>query len=149
MSRGPLPNATHSRARDTARREAQRVVYPVTGQLYGPPDLQALTGVPTWSSDAETWYQAWRSMPHAVDFEATDWQRLGFLARLVEKYLATPTAGDLREIRAQESMFAATMADRARARIIIDKAAPLASVAPIRKSARDRLAATDGLAPQS
>jgi hypothetical protein len=113
------------------------------------PELADLTGVVNWSPPTVAWFETWRKAPQAQVFEATDWQRLGFLAYLVEDYFGgAADAKLLAEIRQNEERLGATYTDRQRARmrVVAPPDAPeqpgLASVTHL-DSARARLSEMD------
>ena len=88
------------------------------------------------------WFETWRTSPQAQLFEATDWARLLMLAPIVQAYMRRPSAAALSEIRMNEERLGATVVDRMRARIVIERneAAPaLAPVTDVREALQRRL----------
>jgi hypothetical protein len=83
------------------------------------PELRDLTSRDDWSEFTVNWYETWRKAPQAQLFEATDWQRLGLLAYIVERFTVRPSASSLQEIRQNEERLGATVVDRLRARMTI------------------------------
>lgn len=117
--RGPAPKEQHHRERDTKRRITDRqVVITDDGETRGPDPL------PEWSEQTVAWYETWRRAPQAQLFEETDWQRLVMLGAIVEAYFRKPNAAALTEIRLSEERMGATVVDRQRARIVIEREAP-------------------------
>jgi len=70
------------------------------------------------------WYRTWESAPQTQVFTPTDWQRLRVMVPLVDQYFRHPSASLMAEIRQNESLMGATHADRLRARMKVEKAAP-------------------------
>lgn len=107
------------------------------------PELKDLTGRTNFPPMVLKWYDTWRTSPQAKSFIATDWQRLGMVAFIFELYLAEPKATLLSEIRLNEERLGATIVDRQRARMNVErtegKSAQVLSLAP-GSSARDRIA---------
>lgn len=84
------------------------------------PELDELTGVDSWSPPTRAWFATWRRSPQSQVFEATDWQRLGMIAYLVEDYFGgAADRGLMAEIRQNEERLGATFTDRQRARMRI------------------------------
>lgn len=111
------------------------------GQKLGP-ELHVLTGRQDWIPAVKKWYETWRTSPQAKSFIDTDWQRLGLVAYLFEQYIVEPKAGILAEIRLNEERLGATVVDRQRARMNVektDKSATVLQLAP-GSSAKDRIA---------
>lgn len=139
--RGPAPQQTHSRERDTKRRiDANALNLVRDGETRGP-TLRQATGRNDWSAQVGAYWQTWRTSPQAQAFEDTDWQRLAMLVPLLELYVAIPDKGILAEIRLNEERLGATVADRQRLRMKI-KEAELAEVRkfPAGQSDEDLLA---------
>lgn len=108
------------------------------------PDLISLTGRLEWPEQVSKWYQIWRTAPQAKAFIDTDWQRLGMVAYLYEQFLLDPKPNLLSEIRLNEERLGATLVDRQRARMNIERTdvstgAQILSLAP-GSSAKDRIA---------
>ena len=77
------------------------------------------------SERTRAWYRTWSTSPQAARFLATDWQRLGMLAALVERYFEAPTPALMAEVRISEASLGATEADRLRLRWdVADESAP-------------------------
>lgn len=91
------------------------------------------------------WFDTWRRSPQAQLFEATDWSRLVLLAPIVDAYFRRPSAAALSEIRMNEERLGATVVDRMRARIKVEREVEEqdADVVQLRSvdSLRDRMAA--------
>lgn len=87
------------------------------GEVRGPelPDAEA------YLPQVRSWYETWRRSPQAETFVNTDWQRLQFLAPLVQRYWLAPHHLVMAEIRQSESLLGATFTDRLRARMKIDR----------------------------
>ena len=111
------------------------------GQALGP-ELTELTGRQDWLPAVKKWYATWRTSPQAKQFIDTDWMRLGMVAYLYEQYLIEPKSTLLSEIRLNEERLGATIVDRQRARMNVEKTeknATVLSLAP-GSSSRDRIA---------
>lgn len=139
MARGTM----HAKVLNSANRSGTphaSHMYARTGTVHGP-TLEDATLSADWSPFVVKWWDTWRLMPQAVDFEATDWLRLALLAPFYEAVLRKPSAATLSEIRMNEERLGATVVDRMRARMIIepreDAEATLAAVAPIRRKRAD------------
>lgn len=74
-----------------------------------------------WLPQVRMWWETWRNSPNAQVFEATDWRRLAMLAPIVQSYHVKPGAAALSEIRMNEERLGATVVDRQRARIRIER----------------------------
>ncbi|WEB38753.1 hypothetical protein MOV08_05170 [Streptomyces yunnanensis] len=85
--------------------EGRKVPVPVlrNGEAYHPETLN--------------WWITWINSPQVEAFLPTDWERLQQLAALVNAYWNDPKASTLAEIRQNESMLGATVADRQRLRM--------------------------------
>ena len=77
-----------------------------------------------FGADARRWYDAWGRSPMACRFVATDWARLGMLARVVDAFYRTPKPTLLAEIRLQEALFGGSPLDRRRAGFVIAPVEP-------------------------
>lgn len=120
MARGTM----HAAKPDDQRRRRNKPahdskVYEDDGSAYGP-TLAELTGR-SWRGEVEAWFEDWRHMPQARDFERTDWRRLALIAPLVEKMIDNPGAAAMSEIRMNEERLGATVTDRMRARMVISR----------------------------
>lgn len=111
------------------------------GQALGPTLLE-LTGRQDWTPMTKKWYETWRTSPQAKSFIATDWQRLGMVAYLFEQYLVEPKPTLMSEIRLNEERLGATVVDRQRARMNVEKSEKNGVVLQLASgsSARDRIA---------
>lgn len=137
MAKGTLhaPKA-EGRRRRNAPTHGENVVQD-DGVLRGP----ALEG--TWDAPVLDWYETWRRSPQAALFEETDWLRLRLLAPILQGYYRRPSAAALSEIRMNEERLGATVVDRMRARIRIEREedAPLAVVTDARAAIAARMGA--------
>ena len=115
MARGTLhaPKG-EGRRRRNAPTHGEKVV--VDDGLVRGPELAGEYGPET-----RAWYETWRRSPQAALFEATDWQRLTLLAAIVDRYFQRPSAAALSEVRMNEERLGATVVDRMRARIVVDR----------------------------
>lgn len=105
------------------------------------PELHELTGRQDWMPATKKWYETWRTSPQAKSFIDTDWQRLGLVAYLFEQYIVEPKPTVLSEIRLNEERLGATVVDRQRARMQVEKTDKNATVLSIAgSSARERIA---------
>lgn len=131
--RGPAPKLQHQRERDTRRRQSGEIVVVPDGRTRGPrPD-------PSWGPAATEWYAVWRRAAQAQLFEETDWAALRLLAPLVDAHALRPSAAAASEIRLATERFGATVVDRLRAKITIQREEPgaaLAAVTPITRVGR-------------
>jgi hypothetical protein len=103
----------------------------------------ALPGTDKFSAAVNSWYQTWVDAPQAQRFTGTDWQRLHFLAPLVEAYFQEPKATTLSEIRINESLLGATEADRQRLRWDLPKPEQVDTAKPDATDWRGRLRVVD------
>ena len=138
MARGTLhaPKGEGRRRRNAPTHGEQIVTD--DGEIRGP----ELRG--TFSDEVKIWHETWRRSPQAALFEETDWQRLQILASIVEAYFRRPSAAALSEIRMNEERLGATVTDRMRARIRVERDevegdAPLAPVVDARAQIAARL----------
>lgn len=141
--RGPVPKPADQRRRRNADTVSGATVID-DGEIVGP-ELVDVTGRATWTEQTLRWWSTWQASAQAKLFISTDWQRLGMVAALVESYWKRPSMAALSEIRLNEERLGATVVDRQRARITVERpdAVPStgdASVVPI-ASARASLAA--------
>lgn len=131
--RGPLPQQHSHRA---ARRASAIVKLTPDDELRGPP----LVG--SFSESTLAWYDTWRRSPQAQLFEATDWLTLQTLAPLYEIHTRRPSAASTAEIRITGERLGATVSDRLRLNVQIQREEHVAEVRPIndrRARLRDRL----------
>jgi hypothetical protein len=95
-----------------------------------------------FDAEVREWHETWRRSPQAALFEETDWSRLQMLASIVQAYVRRPGAAALSEIRMNEERLGATVVDRMRARMVIerdDADAPLAEVVDAREAIKRRM----------
>jgi hypothetical protein len=145
--RGPAPKTFHHRERDTRRRITSGQVRVVDdGELLGP-TLAEATLSDDWSPRTRAWWDTWRRSPQAKAFLATDWQTLALLADLVERYVASPTKDLAAEIRLVHASLGATVTDRQRLRLVVEKPqeATLHALPSTRADVLARLSARDDL----
>ena len=105
---GPGPVPTGKRP-GTIRRNKPK---PPTVLEPAPAPERALPG--EWGEGTLRWWSTWVRSPQSSQFAETDWQRLEFVACLIEQYLADPDRALLAEIRLNEERLGATVADRKR-----------------------------------
>lgn len=123
MARGTMhPKKENGRNRNGTPHATK--AYKRTGRIHGP-EIETATFRDSWGPEVRAWWETWRSAPQAVDFEATDWQRLALLAHFVEAVYnppagKAPSSAALSEIRMNEERLGATITDRMRARIVIE-----------------------------
>jgi hypothetical protein len=110
-NRGPVPKDHRSRQRD----EVPPTVVKSNGRAK-PPALPK-----GYLPETVTWFKTWASSEQAVEFAATDWQRLLMLAPLVDAYFTQPDRLLMAEIRASESKLGAMVEDRKRLRLKIEQ----------------------------
>jgi hypothetical protein len=135
---GPVPKDPAQRLR---RNRETRVALPAAGNESWPPLPLPPSGDP-WPDVVQAWYATWARSPQATQFTDTDWQRLHMLAPQVLDYWTTFDRAALAEIRMNETMLGATVADRKR--LAWDVAADDAPRAPAAPAAsRPRLRAVD------
>ena len=129
MARGTMHAAKPDgqRRRRNAPTHSDQVVTD-DGQVRGP----ELDG--PYAPQTLAWYDTWRRSPQAQLFEETDWSRLVLLAPIVDAYFRRPSAAALSEIRMNEERLGATVVDRMRARIKVqrDDEGEDADVVPLR-----------------
>lgn len=133
---GPAPKPDGSRRRRNAPTHGPERVVKADDVVRGP----ALLG--EWSPAVKAWHETWRRSPVAVTFEETDWQRLQMLAGLAERAFGGSIAA-MTEVRMSESLLGATVTDRLKARIRVERDddgdAPLASVTDATEAIKARL----------
>lgn len=142
--RGPVPQATHQRERDTRRSVTSKEAHLVAdGEVRGPTIRQA-TGRNDWGARATAYWETWRTSPQAQLFADTDWQRLAMIVPLVELYWddggRMPDKQLLAEIRLNEERLGATVQDRQRLRMKIAEAEKAAVVHIVADSPLSRIA---------
>ena len=103
------------------------------GEVRGPD----LPGADLYVPQVRDWYETWRRSPQAATFVNTDWQRLHFLAPLVNRYFLNPHHLVMAEIRHSESLLGATYTDRLKSRMKIEKTDDKPTVAPAGVAAID------------
>lgn len=137
MARGTLHNAKP----DDQRRRRNKPTH--SDRTVSDDGLRRGPDLPSgYSLAVVSWFETWRMAPQAALFEATDWQRLLMLAPIVEAYHKRPGAAALGEIRMNEERLGATVVDRMRARIVIDRDSEpvaLATVTDVRATLAARL----------
>lgn len=108
--RGPAPkeNAIRRNAVDLSHLEGDEDI---------PERLKKLFKRDSYSVATQRWWDTWVESDQAKSFKSTDWQRLQTLAPLVEAYFRRPGHNALAEIRQNESLLGATVADRMRLRM--------------------------------
>jgi hypothetical protein len=118
--RGPAPQESHSRARDTARRRTPAVTVVPDAVVRGP----ELPDGYEWPPATCSWWQQWRESPQAQTFIATDWSFLLDTALLhAEFWLGDLSRGA--ELRLRVAKFGATAEDRRRLKLAVgEPAAP-------------------------
>jgi hypothetical protein len=119
--RGPLPKAHRQRERDERRRQREFTTYERDGSVYGPSLPEATHRAASEFHPATVeWWEAWRRVPWARDFEPTDWTTLARIAPLVDTISrGTATAAAATEVRLTESALGATFGDRRRMRVAV------------------------------
>lgn len=136
---GPLPSATHQRARDTRRRLAPSASLTADDVVRGP-DLVEATGRDDWHPGTLRWYETWRTSPQAQAFLPTDWERLLLIAPLhdvIARNPQRPSTSAIAELRLNEERLGATYADRARLRMqVVTAARPGAASTSAHRKAR-------------
>ena len=137
--RGPAPKPDDQRRRrNTPTVEETRLVD--DGQRVGPTITKA-TGRSDWSPYVKAWFETWRTSPQAKAFLGTDWQRLAMLVLLVAAFELDPKPTTLAEIRQNEERLGATVVDRQRARMKVERDdAPAAPVVALATSRREDMA---------
>jgi hypothetical protein len=122
----------HQRERDTRRRQADAVMLTRDGVLRGP-DFP-YDAVPEPHPATLSWWDTWRRAPQAQLFEDTDWQTLKRAARLQDGVMTAVkvSAQAVSELRLIEERLGATVVDRQRAKIQIEKEGEDAEVVELR-----------------
>ncbi len=119
--RGPAPQAQHQRERDTKRRVTDRqIVVKDDGAEVGP-SIEDATLRSDWTPQTRQWWNVWRTSPQAKEFLGTDWNVLARCALLVERQILSPSGAIAAEIRLVEASLGATIADRQRLRLAIER----------------------------
>lgn len=137
--RGPAPKPSEQRRRRNA--ETVSGTHLIDDGFELGPSIEQATGKQIWIPQVLAWWKTWQTSPQAKSFIATDWQRLAFLAPLVELYWQEPDKNLLSEIRLNEERLGATVVDRQRARMTIEESKEQAQVISIAGSAaRERIA---------
>lgn len=120
---GPAPKAHRQRARDERRRQADQTVVKPDNKLRGP-DLDPAS---TFGPVTVAFYDKIRRSPQAQAYEDTDWLMVTDVLLPLHDAFTTGTrksAAMAAEIRQIMSSLGATVLDRQRARITIDRDAP-------------------------
>jgi hypothetical protein len=130
---GRAPKQVLSRARDTARRQAEMTKVAQDGALRGP-DLPEYD----WHPRTLAWWDTWRRSPLAQEFGQTDWDFLIDTAFLHSQMWG----GEVRlagEVRLRAAKFGATPEDRLRLKVQVDQEAEQVKKAPASKARKARL----------
>lgn len=117
--RGPAPQATRSRPRDTARREAEMQKIEEDNELRGFPLPKGIVEG-GWHQRTESWWDTWRRSPQAQTFIDTDWD---FLLDTAVMHHAMYSEGEWKlgtEIRIRVAKFGATPEDRMRLKLQVE-----------------------------
>jgi hypothetical protein len=117
---GPAPKAHRQRARDERRRQADQTVVKPDNKLRGP-DLDPAS---TFGPVTVAFYDKIRRSPQAQAYEDTDWLMVTDVLLPLHDAFTTGTrksAAMAAEIRQIMSSLGATVLDRQRARITIDR----------------------------
>lgn len=118
MPRGPAPaenpqRRNHKGDRKDVAHDARAI------------DAPELPDAETYTSRTRTWYATWAASPQSSEFTSTEWMRLHMLAPLVEAFHTTEDAGLrlrlMAEIRLNEAKLGATLEDRVRLRMKIER----------------------------
>lgn len=143
MARGTM----HSPKPDDQRRRRNKPAHDGVelqhdGEVRGP-ELEDITGRDEWSDYVRQWYHTWRTAPQAQAFLDTDWQRLGMLAFGVAQLEKRFSAATMSEIRMNEERLGATVTDRMRARMNVEKDedkedAPVVELKSVKNSIKDQ-----------
>lgn len=133
MARGTM-HATKdeaSRRRRNAPTHAETVL--THDDVLRGPELDDAADAPAgeWHPMTVRWWNTWRASAQAQTFEDTDWMRLAILAPIMDGYVRRPSAAALSEIRMNEERLGATVVDRMRARMKIERRDGAAPVAPV------------------
>lgn len=82
-----------------------------------PDRLKTLKGRGNYKAATLEWWDFWANSEQSQFFAETDWLRLRMLVELVEQYYRKPGHFIMAEIRQNESLLGATIADRMRLRV--------------------------------
>lgn len=118
--RGPAPKAHRQRARDERRRQSEQTVVTPDDAVRGP-DLDSVS---TFGPVTVAFYEKIRRSPQAQAYEDTDWLMITDVLLPLHDSFTTGTrksAATASEIRQIMSSLGATVLDRQRARITIDR----------------------------
>lgn len=107
---GPVP-------KENARRRNEVDLSHLEGDEDVPDKLKKLRNRSNYSTFTQLWWDTWVASEQAESFKTTDWLRLQMLAPLVEGYIKKPGHYSLAEIRQNETLLGATVADRMRLRM--------------------------------
>lgn len=143
MARGTL-HAPKEQSRSRNKRPHDQKTLSADGTVRGPGLIGDFDPIVT------KWHETWRTSPQAALFEDTDWMRLQMLAPIVQAYYRRPGAAALSEIRMNEERLGATVVDRMRARMVIEREddnAPLAPVVDARAAIAQRLKGAESAKP--
>jgi hypothetical protein len=108
--RGPVPKDPSKRQRRNKPPEVEVLPPAHDGEV---PPLRRRS---KYLQATREWYDTWARSPQAAGFGSTDWQRLGMLAALVDRYHREPSPALMAEIARNETKLGATVADRQRLR---------------------------------
>lgn len=154
--RGPLPKMDPEKRASHRPPAFQTVDLDPSASAEGAPPLPGADG---YLEETRSWYQTWVGSPQALQFLATDWQRLHMLAPLVDRYLRDvrserpevqrKAAALLSHIVMSETKLGATAQDRLalrwrmrsaerEAEAAEQRASASAESAPARRSSRSR-----------
>jgi hypothetical protein len=81
------------------------------------PRLKKLIKRDKYSSMTQLYWDTWANSEQAQWFSPTDWMRLQQMAILMEKYVKTQSHFVMAELRQNESLLGATIADRMRLKV--------------------------------
>lgn len=128
--RGPAPKpAEQRRRRHKPRVEAELPAEGYVGDFPPLPRSYRAGGESVrFLADTRSWYVTWSRSPMACVFTATDWGRLGMLARIVDAFYRSPKPPLLAEIRLQEALLGGSPLDRRRIGLRIEPAEPARDV---------------------
>jgi hypothetical protein len=128
-ARGPERKETHSRVRDTKRRNAPAFEVVDDGEVRGP----ELPDGYDWPEQTRHWWQTWRESPQSQAFLATDWDYLADTALLHADFWEgdrTVEPG----LRQRLAKFGATPEDRSRMKLTVGEPVSDAPQMSARKS---------------
>lgn len=115
--RGPAPSATASRERDLKRKTAGTVTLNTDGELRGP----ELPVYVNWHPQTRAWWETWRRSALAQTWTDTDWDFLLDTALMHHEMWDRQSWALAAEVRLRVSKLGATVEDRLRLKISVDK----------------------------